>query len=300
MIEFVSIGAIIIDDIIDPIGQSTMGVLGGGGSHAVAGMRVWSDRTGLVSVIGQGFPDSARQPLLNLADIRGIVERPVPQPRSWQLFEQDGTRNEVFRTDFDTFRQIRIRPEEFPLDFASAKGAYLQTSTAAEAEAWARRLKALNPAMVLLWEPWEILYKPEYLAEFCRVAPLFEIISPNTTELSWMIEADDPERQAAILFAGGVRCLALRMGPAGSLVGTQQQMYHVPALSVPVVDETGAGNCYCGGLVVGYVQSGSDPLVAGRYGTVSATFALAQLGLARLGADSQGIAQARLQQMTKG
>lgn len=300
MIEFVAIGAIIIDDIVDPAGRSTMGVLGGGGSHAVAGMRVWSDQTALISVIGQGFPESAWHTLRHLADTAGIVERPVPQPRAWQLFERDGTRNELFRTDFDDFRHMRIRPEEYPDALAAVTGAYLQTSTAAEAEAWANRLKALNPATVLLWEPWEIFYKPEHLAEFCRVAPLFEIISPNTSEISWLIAETDPHRQAAALFDCGVRCLALRMGAEGSLAGTHKQLHHIPALSVPVVDETGAGNAYCGGFVVGYVQAGGDPLTAGRTGTVSATFALAQLGLAQLGANSRSIAQARLQQLTKG
>ncbi|MCA9906988.1 MAG: hypothetical protein KC547_24210, partial [Anaerolineae bacterium] len=125
-------------------------------------------------------------------------------------------------------------------------------------------------------------------------------ISPNTSEISWLIPETDPYQQAAALFDCGVRCLALRMGAMGSLVGTHRQLHRIPALSVPVVDETGAGNAYCGGFVVGYVQAGGDPLTAGRTGTVSATFALAQLGLAQLDANSRAIAQVRLQQLTKG
>lgn len=113
-----------------------------------------------------------------------------------------------------------------------------------------------------------------------------------------MIATVEPEQQAEILFAGGVRCLALRMGAAGSLVGRAGQTYDIPALPVEVIDETGAGNSYCGGFLVGYVQSGGDPLTAGRYGAVSATFALAQLGLARLGPEAYTIAQARLAQLT--
>jgi hypothetical protein len=42
------------------------------------------------------------------------------------------------------------------------------------------------------------------------------------------------------------------------------------------------GNAYCGGFVVGYVESGGDPVVAGKYGTVSATFTLEQRGIPRL------------------
>lgn len=120
-VDFVAIGSIIIDDIIDPRGGSNMGMLGGGGSHAVAGMRVWSRKIALVSVIGDAFPETAMHHLKTLADTRGIMSRSVPQPRAWQLFEADGTRNELFRTDFDTFfkslfvptniRLILLRPE---------------------------------------------------------------------------------------------------------------------------------------------------------------------------------------------
>jgi sugar/nucleoside kinase (ribokinase family) len=293
-IDFVAIGAIIIDDIVDPQGRSNMGTLGGGASHAVAGMRVWSEQAALVSVIGPDFPETAWQQLIRLADTAGIVTRRAPQPRAWQLFEVDGTRREVFRTDFASLRQNIITPAEYPPVFAPAKGVYMQTATAAEAEAWAVQLRSLNPEVVLLWEPWEILYKPENLADFSRVAPLFDIISPQTAEVGWMLEETAPERQAALLFKAGVRCLALRMGASGSLVGTAAKQFHLPALQVPVVDETGAGNAYCGGVVVGYVESGGDPLVAGRYGAVSATFALAQVGLPRLGADSRVIAESRL------
>jgi sugar/nucleoside kinase (ribokinase family) len=150
---------------------------------------------------------------------------------------------------------------------------------------------------VLLWEPWQILYQPENLADFSRVAPLFDIISPNTTEVREMIAESDPEQQAKILFGCGVRCLALRLGAAGSLVGTAAQLHHIPAAPAQVVDETGAGNSYCGGFVVGYVESGGTALTAGHYGAVSATFALAQLGLARLGPDATLVAQERLREI---
>ena len=90
LIDYVAIGSIIIDDIVDPQGRSSMGTLGGGGGHAVAGMRVWSERTALVSGIGAGFPQTAMDHLTTLSDISVIVTRPVPQPRFGQRFETDG------------------------------------------------------------------------------------------------------------------------------------------------------------------------------------------------------------------
>jgi len=294
--EYAAIGSIIIDDIVFPTGQTAMGVLGGGGSHAVAGMRVWSTSTALVSIIGQGFPPAAWAQLTALADTRGVITRPVPQPRFWQLFETDGTRHEVPRTDFELFQQIPIRPDEFPPDFAAARAVFLQTPTTATALAWATHLKTINPALVILWEPWEIYFKPENLAGFRQVAPLIDIISPQTVELSWLLGEADPQRQADLLLECGVRCFALRLGADGSLVGAAAERHHVPAITVPVVDETGAGNAYCGGFVVGFVESGGNPLAAGRYGAVSATFALAQVGVPVLPANIRCEAERRLAQ----
>lgn len=278
--EWVAIGSIIIDDIVFPDGQTAMGVLGGGGSYAAVGMRVWSEQTALVSVVGQGFPAPARQRLKSLADTRGVMTRPVPQPRFWQLFEPDGTRHEVPRTDFELFRQIPIRPEEFPAAFAaSMRGVFLQTPTTESAFRWITHLRTLNPRVVVLWEPWEIYYTPQNLAGFWQVAPLFDVVSPQTVELSWMLGETDPVKQANLLFDNGVRCVALRLGAEGSLVGKQGDICHVPAAPATVVDETGAGNAYCGGFVVSYVQSGGNAVAAGRCGAASATAALAQIGV---------------------
>jgi sugar/nucleoside kinase (ribokinase family) len=257
-------------------------------------MRVWNEKTGLVAIIGQKFPESAWEHLTTLTSPQGIVLRDMPQPRAWQLFERDGTRQEVFRTDFAIFRRTAVTPAEYPAQFASAKGVYMQAGTVAEAEAWVTYLRKLNPAMVILWEPWEIIYTPDNLAEFNRVASLFDIVSPQTVELSWMLAETDPERQTSHLLQAGVRCVALRMGAAGSLVSTVTATHHIPALPVPVVDETGAGNAYCGGFVVGYVESGGKPEIAGQYGAVSATFALAQVGLPRLDNATRSLAEARL------
>lgn len=293
-VEYAAIGSIIIDDIVDPLGNSNMGVLGGGGSHAVAGMRVWSERTALVSIIGQGFPAPAWQRLTRLADTRAVIERPVPQPRFWQLFEADGTRHEVPRTDFELFQQIPIRPDEFPAEFALVRGVFLQTPTTESTLPWVARLRSLNPAMVIVWEPWEIYYRPENLAGLRQVAPLVDVISPQTVELGWMLAETNPLRQAEQLFDCGARCVALRLGAAGSLVGQGGQLHQLPAIPARVVDETGAGNAYCGGFVVGYVESGGDAVTAGWYGAVSATFALAQVGVAEVPLGGRTAAEARL------
>ena len=104
-VSFVSIGSAMIDDIVWPDGRTMMGVLGGGGPHAAAGMSLalshvyrtkQVEAVGLVSLIGDGFPDDALTILSERFDLQGCVRKPLPHPRAWQLFEHDGRRTEVF------------------------------------------------------------------------------------------------------------------------------------------------------------------------------------------------------------
>ena len=112
---FISIGNIIIDDIILPDGSSRMGTLGGGATHAVMGMRVWSEQVGLVTPVGADFGGDQLAALAERFDLHGLVVRPHdPTPRAWQLFETDGTRNEVFRTSYEGMAAMNPQPEDLP------------------------------------------------------------------------------------------------------------------------------------------------------------------------------------------
>ena len=112
---FISIGNIIIDDIILPDGSSRMGTLGGGATHAVMGMRIWTEQVGLVTPVGADFGGDQLAGLAERFDLHGLVVRPHdPTPRAWQFFETDGTRNEIFRTSYEGMAAMNPQPEDLP------------------------------------------------------------------------------------------------------------------------------------------------------------------------------------------
>ena len=109
-----------------------------------------------------------------------------------------------------------------------------------------------------------------------------DIFSPNVEEAISLVGDGAPEILIARLAAAGAPIVALRMGADGSLVyragaGTLQ---HIPAVPVTVVDQLGAGNAYCGGFLVGWLETG-DLRQAGRYASVAASFLVEQFGLPR-------------------
>ncbi|MEW6580281.1 MAG: hypothetical protein AB1435_13965, partial [Chloroflexota bacterium] len=72
------VGGIIIDDIVYPDGRTKMGVLGGGVSHAAAGMLIWGQRAGIFACAGRDLPPEARRRLARDFDTRGLVVRDLP------------------------------------------------------------------------------------------------------------------------------------------------------------------------------------------------------------------------------
>ena len=89
------------------------------------------------------------------------------------------------------------------------------------------------------------------------------------------------------LLADGVKLAALRMGELGSLVARQGdgRAHYIPAVEVAeIVDQTGAGNTYCGGFP-GRVAASAMSAEAGCYGAAAASFTLEYVGCARMPAD---------------
>ncbi len=275
---FLSIGSIVVDDIVLPDGQTRMGVLGGGATHAAMGMRVWSPRVGLLGTVGCDLPEADRRELARAVDVRGPTRPDAPSPRAWQLYEPDGRRTHVDRTAPSHFMAMSPRPEEFPAEYAGAMGVRLECDAPGPLREWMARLRAGGRARIL-WEPWNIFCRPENRKLFDELAPLLDVVSPNLLQARRLTGLEEPGRILRALLAVGARVVVLRMGAAGSLAAGQDEVpVAVPALPVAhVVDVTGAGNAYCGGFLVGLAETG-DLEQAGRYGAVSASFALEQFG----------------------
>ena len=86
--HYFSFSNIIIDDIVLWDGRTFMGTLGGSGTHALVGMRVWSDRLGFVASVGPDFQAEHWAQLKRMGlDLRGVIKRPhYHTARAWQLF----------------------------------------------------------------------------------------------------------------------------------------------------------------------------------------------------------------------
>lgn len=273
----VCVGSIIIDDIVLPDGVTRMGVLGGGVSHAAAGAAAWGERPGIVACVGRDLPAAARDRLARDFDLQGVIALDVPQARAWQVFEWDGRRTEIFRVDVLEPFLTDPQPEHVPGAYEGARGLHL-LRPASDVAGWRARF----PAATILWEPSQHFMVAGHLPQFRAALPLVDIVSPNSLEAGLIYGLDDPADLVRAMLDDGARVVALRQGADGSLAARADQpgLIHLPAVPVAeIVDQTGAGNAYCGGFLAGWLATGGDLLAAACYGGTAASFALEVTGV---------------------
>lgn len=277
MINLVGVGAIFIDDIVQPDGTTHMGVLGGGVIHAMMGAALWNERPGICALAGHNLEPEIIDFLARYADISGLRQLEVDQARAWQIFEHDGTRRELHRVKVIEPFIVGAQPDHLPPDYQQAKAYYLLQDFEG---IWSwRKTKGLK-----LWEPNQLAMdstRRDAIREVMCMSGV-QVISPNLAEAQAVygdnFSAEDLLR--AMIFDGAPRAI-LRMGKHGAIFmdAEDEMVQQIPAvMDVNIVDQTGAGNTFNGGMIVGLMR-GKSLIEAAAMGAVSASFCLETIGV---------------------
>lgn len=111
---------------------------------------------------------------------------------------------------------------------------------------------------------------------------LVDYVTPNEVEAAQvsglpLAALSDADNVARALLARGPRVVLLTLGAQGAFAGTLDQMVHVPAFPVTVVDTTAAGDAFNGALAVALAEG--HPLAgAVRFANAAAGLACTQRG----------------------
>jgi sugar/nucleoside kinase (ribokinase family) len=97
-------------------------------------------------------------------------------------------------------------------------------------------------------EPW--LADPRTLAALRKV----DIFFPNETEAKRMTGASDPRAMLERFAAAGLRCVALKLGSAGSALLCGGDVRFATAPAVEPIDTTGAGDCFAAGFLRAWLR----------------------------------------------
>lgn len=171
----------------------------------------------------------------------------------------------------------------------------------ADVDAQAERIAGASVFVTQLEQPMEAAHRALTIARAAGVrtilnpapaAPisdamlaLCDIATPNESEAEGITgiavtDLASAKRAAAALCARGVGCAIVTLGENGALYHDATQTVHIPAFNAgPVVETTGAGDAFNGGLATALAE-GMDPIAAVRFGCATASISVTRPGTA--------------------
>ena len=277
-------GNLTLDDTVLPDGRTGMGAMGGDALYTGLGAAIWTRPVGLLSRYGDDFPperlEQARAAGLDLSGLRAC---PGPTIRYWVIYEWDGRRHFIFRTSDERFPALSPSPDDLPADYAArCRLFHVAALPFDHMERLVSAVARLSACPLITLDTHED-YITGYQDRFARLLPLLAAFLPSREEVALWFGDDDPERRIGDLLALGPEIVVIKMGAEGVLLQRRGQRRPVRLAPIPgpVVDQTGAGDAFCGGFVAS-LAVGVPVLDAARAGLVSASFAVERFGAAGL------------------
>ncbi|KAI4719771.1 Ribokinase-like protein [Aureobasidium sp. EXF-10727] len=308
-IDFCTTGMFIIDDIYPaPSAHDQtpyLNIPGGAGTYSALGARVLSPspqskKVGWVVDAGHDFPEPLRD-MIAAWDTAVLMRcRDGPTTKGWNGYGANEHRAFKYLTP-----KLRITAEDLSPNLLTAKSFHLICAPARCVElvdGIKSRRTALGQSLdepLFIWEPVPDLCVPAELNNTIKALEHVNVISPNHAELSDLFsvvgttDSGDVDRQVIescssklLSSVSSERALkvsvVVRSGKDGCYVGSSSKQAWLPAFHTPtpekVIDPTGGGNGFLGGLAIGLVRTG-NVVEASKWGNVAASFMIEQVGV---------------------
>lgn len=279
-IRLVVFGQLTIDEHDRPGDDPPTVEYAGDAPYTAVGAAIWTTGVAMVAPAGRDY-DLARMGYLHGfgVDRTGVTRREAQALRYRVVYEEDGERRFVLRSSASAFFDTAPALADMPQRYAAATAFHVAAMPLEAAAAIVGGIRAVRPGALLTLDTHEdeISGRQETLK---GLLPLLTAFLPSRDEVRLWFGYDDPERALATLSRFGQRLTVIKMGPDGVLMhdADAHQTWHVPPCSGDVIDPTGAGDAFCGGFLAG-LTGGDEPTLAARRGAVSASYAIASLGV---------------------
>ena len=160
-----------------------------------------------------------------------------------------------------------------PESFAHARLVHLMASNPSLATQVAREARAQGTLVSLDLEPGGASHGLLALRELLGNV---DLVFPNEAGLS-ALTGEDLVSGARQILRLGPRAVVVTMGSKGSMILAEDTASHISSFRVPVVDTTGAGDCFNGAFVTGFLR-GWDLARCGEFASAAAAFSIGKVG----------------------
>ncbi|KAF2187888.1 Ribokinase-like protein [Zopfia rhizophila CBS 207.26] len=321
-IDFCTLGMFIIDEIeFQPPKRPVTNILGGAGSYSALGARIFSPpprsrAVGWIVDCGSDFPHKLRETIAQWDT--GCLIRETPHrltTRGWNGYGENEHRafrytTPKLRLDHHALANTQLLwSKSFHLICSPLRCIDLIDNILALRTQHPDVGSKLRP--LFIWEPVPDLCTAEEFTNCCTALKYVDVISPNHSELGAFFGTNTNGRDHVDYRAIEDLCsqwlqdgvglesqggIVVRSGKDGCFVASRELRKWIPAYhqsAEKVVDPTGGGNSFLGGLAMGLVRGGSSSGLqnieeATIWGSISASFAIEQVSMPTLAQTPEG------------
>lgn len=279
-------GHLTVDEIHLPDGTVHEATVGGASAYAALGGFLSMGRMLLVSRVGAEYPlDRLRleHPNAGSIDASATVVVPGESTHNIAWYGADGSRRWEIRNP-ETMHEQTPRPEDADSLELDGRWVLINPASLEQQTALAQRLTDRG-ARVAVDTELHYLSEPDALARLTALTSMVDCFLPSREHVAHLtgFDGDDPAELADVLDRFGCPLVVMKCGAGGARARDARRaggLVHVPAVQgVRVVDPTGAGDAFNGGMLVG-LSRGESLTNALVTGCVAASFVIESIGLA--------------------
>jgi ribokinase len=280
VVDLVTTGYLTLDDLVLADDRVLRNTLGGGALFSAVGAAAWGASVGIHACSGADYPEQfLRQIAAAGIDLSGVTVGPERSLRLWLLEEGEPRKQQLPKLTSVSVAELDANRGPLPGSYARAAGFHVATSLPETQRRIASDIRRQAPEAVISLDIWtESFFDPAPYRDPSFLAGI-DAFLPSDKEVEALWGRDDLGGTMRRLSETGPRLVAVKRGSLGSLVydHARDALWEIPAVPVPVIDTTGAGDAYCGGFLVGLVETG-DAVEAGLRGAISASLAIQDYG----------------------
>jgi len=266
-----AVGHLTIDDVVMRDGRTMMGNVAGAAVYAALGARLVGSPSGVVSRLGSGIPEEALKRLAGYGVLALLNPVNTPAIQQWALYEQDGTRTYVLHPESGSLDDMSPVPLDGKLPPDGA--VHVAPMLVEYQREWCLAMSRRETRTTLDPHPDSCSASPDVVM---AMLPQVDAFLPSELEASHLFDGD-PLNAVRDFCRAGARIAGVKLGERGSVIGTNDDVWHVPAFPAEPVDVTGAGDSFCGAFAA-ILARGSDPMTAARWATAAASVVVEAIG----------------------
>lgn len=277
--EYVIVSTAVTDDLNLADGTYMGKFLGGAGSYALCGIRLWTENPLLVAGVGKDFyamyGDWFQR---NKLSMQGLLVKDEHTAISKVEYQADGERAETPPYGLEHYQRMETTPLELRPFLSGAKGVYQFKDD--NPQYW-EQLLALKKEFgyKLMWEINASCANQRHFASVRDIAKKVDVFSLNRAEAFSLFGTESLEEAVGCLISWEIPLVFLRLGAQGAVMLSDGKSYRVPSVpNAVVVDATGGGNSSSAGVLYGFCE-GLTPVESGVMGSISAAACIRQYGV---------------------